>query len=283
MGRPFKNISGNSGTKVPHFEALAGGLGIYIEAMQTLIEYPLIAWLPRAFRVAMLVLAVGSAQAQDAAANSTANLIDSTVEQRIHQLADEGNHAAGPGAPRLEVSVGQLDPRLRLAPCARVEPYLPEGMRLWGKARIGLRCTQGTSRWNVYLPITVKAFGTGVVVTGTISGGSVLNETDLATAEVDLAETNTAAVTELRLAVGRTVSQTLKPGQSLRQSHLRLRQWFAAGDTVTVLAQGVGFSVSGEGQALNNGVEGQPVRVRTESGRVLTGQAVGERRVELAL
>jgi flagella basal body P-ring formation protein FlgA len=72
-------------------------------------------------------------------------------------------------------------------------------------------------------------------------------------------------------------------GQSLRVSHLKARQWFAAGETVTVLAQGEGFSVAGEAQALNPGVEGQQVRVRTESGRVLTGLPVGERRVELGL
>lgn len=40
---------------------------------------------------------------------------------------------------RMEVSVGTLDSRLRLAPCARVEPYLPAGSacgdaRAWGFA-----------------------------------------------------------------------------------------------------------------------------------------------------
>ena len=237
--------------------------------------------LVRVFAAAVLVLMALPAAAQGAGTD-TPSPIDSGLEQQIRQMAAEGNRA-GPGAPRLEVSVGLLDPRLRLAPCALVEPYLPEGMRLWGKARIGLRCTQGATRWNVYLPITVKAFGPGLVVTGNVAGGSVLSEADLTPGEVDLAENNTAAVTDMKLAVGRTVAQTLKPGQSLRQSQLRPRQWFAAGETVTVLAQGPGFSVSGEGQALNNGVEGQPVRVKTESGRVLTGQAVGERRVELAL
>jgi len=251
--------------------------------MQTLLSFthafgPLV----RALAATMLVLMALPATAQATGADAPSP-IDSGLEQQIRQMAAEGNRAAGPGAPRLEVSVGQLDPRLRLAPCALVEPYLPEGMRLWGKARIGLRCTQGATRWNVYLPITVKAFGPGLVVTANVAGGSVLSEADLTPGEVDLAENNTAAVTDMKLAVGRTVTQTLKPGQSLRQSQLRPRQWFAAGETVTVLAQGPGFSVSGEGQALNNGVEGQPVRVKTESGRVLTGQAVGERRVELAL
>ena len=251
--------------------------------MPTLPALTLFGPLVRAFAVAIFVLGAWPAVAQETSGTDTAGAIDAGLEQQIRQLALDGNHAGSAGAPRLEVSVGQLDPRLRLAPCARVEPYLPEGMRLWGKARIGLRCTQGTTRWNVYLPITVKAFGPGLVVSNQVAGGSVLSEADLTPGEVDLAETGSVAVTDMRLAIGRAASQTLKPGLSLRQSHLRPRQWFAAGETVTVLALGPGFSVSGEGQALNNGVEGQPVRVRTESGRVLTGLAVGERRVELAL
>jgi flagellar basal body P-ring formation protein FlgA len=276
VGSPFENISANSGIKVGHFEASARGPGSTLALMQTLPSFT------QAFATAVLVLMALPAAAQ-ATGSDAPSPIDSGIEQQIRQMAADGNHGNGPGAPRLEVSVGQLDPRLRLAPCARVEPYLPEGMRLWGKARIGLRCTEGITRWNVYLPITVKAFGPGLVVTGNVAGGSVLSEADLTPGEVDLAQDNTPAVTEMRLAVGRTTAQTLKPGQSLRQAQLRPRQWFAAGETVTVLAQGPGFSVSGEGQALNNGVEGQAVRVRTESGRVLTGQAVGERRVELAL
>ena len=250
--------------------------------MPTLPTLPLLGLFARWFAAAALVLGALPALAQETAAETPAT-VDVGLEQQIRQLALDGNSAGSAGAPRLEVSVGQLDTRLRLAPCARVEPYLPDGMRLWGKARIGLRCTQGATRWNVYLPITVKAFGSGLVITTHKPGGSALTEADLTLGEVDLAETASAAMTDARLVVGRTLTQTVRPGQSLRLSHLRPRQWFAAGETVTVLAQGAGFSVSGEGQALNNGIEGQAVRVRTESGRVLTGQAVGERRVELAL
>jgi flagellar basal body P-ring formation protein FlgA len=242
----------------------------------------LVRLLIRTFAACWLALAALPGHAQDAPID-TPGAVDAGLEQQIRQLAQGASHAGSAGAPRIEVSIGQLDPRLRLAPCARVEPYLPEGMRLWGKARIGLRCAVGPTRWNVYLPITVKAFGPGLVAAGAAASGSVLTEADLTSAEVDLAESASVAITEARLAIGRTLTQALKPGQSLRLSHLRPRQWFAAGETVTVLAQGAGFSVSGEGQALNNGVEGQPVRVRTESGRVLTGQAVGERRVELGL
>ena len=239
--------------------------------------------------LAWLVACLGmqAALAQDA-------VLGSGLEAQVRQLALDGMQvpsadaaakrpADAPAAPRFEISIGQLDARLRLAPCERVEPYLPEGVRLWGKARIGLRCTQGASKWNVYLPITVKAFGPALVAVAAAAAGSVLTADGLALAEVDLAEDTSVAVANNMLAVGRVLARPLKAGQSLRQSHLKQRQWFVAGDTVNVVAQGAGFSVAGDAQALTNGVEGQPARVRTESGRVLTGLPVGERRMELSL
>ena len=207
--------------------------------------------------------------------------IDAALLEDVKSLA-LGKAAENAGA-RVEVAVGQLDPRLRLAPCHSIEPYLPPGVRLWGKVRIGLRCKAGPTLWNVYLPITIKVFGRALVVPGGAAAGAVLSEADLAEAEVDLAEDHTAALVEPRQAVGRTLAQNLKPGQTLRQTHLKSRQWFVAGETVRVVASGPGFALESEAQALSNGIEGQPARVRTESGRVLTGQPVGERRLEVAL
>ncbi len=217
-----------------------------------------------------------------AAAEPTSGL-DAALDQQVRQLAKQSMRAGAAGVSRVEVSLGQLDPRLRLAPCQQVEPYLPNGVRLWGKSRIGLRCTRGATPWNVYLPITVKAWGRALVATAVLPAGSVLAASDLAQAEVDLAEDNSMALDDTALAVGRTLLRALLPGQSLRLAHLKPRQWFAAGDTVQVLARGDGFSAASVGEAMNPGVEGQSVRVRTEGGRVLIGMPVGENRVELPL
>lgn len=182
---------------------------------------------------------------------------------------------------RIVVEVGSFDPRLKLAPCEEIEPFVPANARLWGRSRIGLRCTKGATRWNVYLPVTVRVFATALVATRALPAGTVLDQADLAQAEVDLAEDASAAVVQPQLALGRALERPLAAGGSLRQSHLKPRQWFAAGDTVQLVAQGPGFSVAGSGQALTAGLEGQPVRIRTESGRILTAEAVGERRAEV--
>jgi flagella basal body P-ring formation protein FlgA len=184
---------------------------------------------------------------------------------------------------RVEVETGRLDPRLKLAPCARIEPYLPPGFKAWGATRVGLRCLEGPTRWNVYLPVTVRVFGPALVAAIVLPAGSVLAETDLRVEEVDLAAQVQPAVADVMAAVGRPLTVALKPGESLRQHHLRARQWFAAGETVKLIARGPGFAVEGEGLAMAPGLEGQTVRVRTESGRIVSGLPAGERRVELSL
>jgi flagella basal body P-ring formation protein FlgA len=135
----------------------------------------------------------------------------------------------------------------------------------------------------VFLPVTVKVFGPALVAARPLPAGAVLGPADLARGEVDLAEEASSALVRDSLVLGRTLARPLAAGQSLRQSHLKARQWFAAGETVQVIASGPGFRVASEGRALSQGVEGRAVRVKTESGRVLTGMPTAERRVEVLM
>ena len=218
-----------------------------------------------------------------AVAQGSDGSLDADTLQRIQALGEQAGAGLAPGAVRVEIEAGRLDPRLRLAPCERIDPYLPPGARVWGRSRIGLRCAQGPTPWNVYLPVTVKVFATAWVVAGGLPAGSELQTGMLRQAEVDWAAAPTPPLTDAAKLVGRQLARPLPAGAAVRLGDLKQRQWFAAGDTVQLVARGHGFSVSGEGQALGPGVEGQPVRVRTDNGRMLSGQAVGRNRVEVQL
>jgi flagella basal body P-ring formation protein FlgA len=58
---------------------------------------------------------------------------------------------------------------------------------------------------------------------------------------------------------------------------------FQAGAQVRVLAQGTGFQISSDGQALSAGVVGQPARVRMDSGRVMSGVVLDGHTVKLEI
>lgn len=227
---------------------------------------------------AALLLGAAPLRAEESAA---ADALAERFEAEARSLAlDSARPAEG---LRVEIEVGRLNPRLRLAPCARVETYLPSAFKPWGRTRVGLRCLEGATRWNVYLPITVKVFGPALVAASALPAGTVLGEADLVQAEVDLAAEPGAVLTEAAQAVGRTLARTVGAGDALSTGKVRPRLWFAAGDTVRLVAAGAGFSVQGEGRAIGPGLDGSTVRVRTESGRIVTGLATGEREVEVRL
>ena len=199
---------------------------------------------------------------------------------------DQAVAAARPSgaAPlRMVVSVGALDSRLALAPCATVEPYIPPGMRLWGKTRLGLRCTDGTVRWNVFLPVQVQAFGQAWVIKGDVATGAVLGEDDAVLAEVDWAQEGNSVLADPAMWLGQTASRKLTTGQTLRQGMVKPAQVFQAGAMVRIQAQGPGFVVTSDGQALSPGVIGAQARVRMDSGRVLTGVVLDMRTVRVDL
>src|SRR5882672_924556 len=76
---------------------------------------------------------------------------------RLHALR-EAAAAAGGAQSRIDVVVGEIDPRLQLAPCARTEVFLPSGARFWGRAFAGIRCLDGAT-WSIHVPVTVRVFG----------------------------------------------------------------------------------------------------------------------------
>lgn len=235
---------------------------------------------------AVLLAGPRLAQADDAPAVATPGgagaELDALLGPQVQHFVDlSAAEISFPG--RVQIEVGRLDPRLRLAPCDRVEPYVPTGARLWGRSRIGLRCAQGTTRWNVFLPITVKVMARALTAATALPAGSVLGPADLVEAEFDLAAEPGSVYDEPQSLVGRVLARPVVAGQALRSTQLRPRQWFATGEVVRLIAEGDGYVVGGAGEALGPGVEGQMVRVRTEGGRVVTGTAVAPRLVRLAM
>ncbi len=240
----------------------------------------------RAVRTSCLVLAgafalCAAAQTQPAPPDQATVLLNDSQAWLDQAVASA--RPAGAALLRMEVIVGVLDKRLTLAPCAQAEPYIPAGMRLWGKTRLGLRCMDGNAKWNVFLPVTIKAFGPAWVLKGDIAAGTVLSPDDAVLAEVDWAQENNTILADPALWVGQTASRQLSTGQALRLGLVKPAQVFQAGSTVRVVAQGQGFSVTSDAQALSAGVIGAVARVRIDSGRILSGVVLDVRTVRVDL
>ena len=230
-----------------------------------------------ALLAAVLLLLSGLARAQSAEPDYAAMALKWA---RSAVLATQSDPAA---RLRFDVSVGALDSRLKLAPCGNIEMYVPPGSRLWGHGRVGLRCVDGMVRWNVSVPVTVKAFGKAWVVRAQVMAGNLLTQADVVQAEVDWAEDTNPVLVEASAWLGQTASRTMSTGQVLRAGLVRPTQVFQAGTQVRVVAEGAGFQVSGDAQALSAGVVGQMARVRMDNGRVASGTVLDAHTVKIEL
>lgn len=269
-----------AGTKTPKaaFSRLyRSGQRPTVQAMPTPLHALFSSMTARLVVLTALMLCGRSAQAIEPAA----------LEKMAHDFVTPALAAALPkdaALPlRAEVVMGSLDSRLRLAPCNQVEPHLPNGTRLWGRSRIGLRCVDGPTRWNVFVPVTVKAWGPAWVLKRAVAAGDSLTQEDAEIAEIDWAEQRSSVLALPERWVGQLAAFPLTAGLALRENMVRTPQAFAAGAHVRVSGEGGGFSVSATGQALTAGMVGETARVKLPGGRVVTGVVRDAQTVELAL
>jgi flagella basal body P-ring formation protein FlgA len=230
--------------------------------------------------------AASAASAQAGASGLATPSAASLAERMSASARAFANHlgaSASAAGSRVEIEVGALDPLWQLAPCERIEPFLPPGLPAWGRTRVGLRCAQGAKAWSVSLPVSVRIFKEALVASATLPAGTPLQAAQFQRAEVDITAAPGAPISDAAEAQSRVLARSLSAGSPLRASDLKPRLWFAAGERVRVLAGGAGWQIATEGEALSAGVEGQAVRVRAENGKLLQGRAVATRTVEVGL
>jgi flagellar basal body P-ring formation protein FlgA len=209
--------------------------------------------------------------------------LPAAATERAAELAVELARPHAPVGARVLAQVGSPDPRLKLAPCPRIEAQAIPGAPHWGRTRVQLRCTAGPVPWRISLPVTVQVWAPAWVARTALAGGQVLAADTLQPGVVDWAATTSPPIAPGVDPVARTLARPLAAGEALRESDLRARQWFEAGDTVVVTALGPGFAVKADARALTAGLEGRPATLQNSAGRVFQAQPVGERRAEVRL
>ena len=208
----------------------------------------------------------------------TAITSDAVRAYAEREAASRVSHISG---ARIDVQVGAIDVRLTQAPCARLEFALPSGARLWSRGAVIARCTDG-SAWSILIPVTVRIHAAALVANRPLPALAPIAAADLRVAEVELTREPQGVVTEAAQLEGRVAARTISAGQPIPLAALRAPQVIGQGDAVKVVGTGRGFSIATDAVAITPALDGQSVRVRTESGRVVTGTARSGRIVEVA-
>ena len=181
---------------------------------------------------------------------------------------------------RAEISVGEVDPHLRLTPCERAEPFLRAGTRLWGRSFVGYRCLQQPG-WTVSVPVTVRLYGPALVATQSLPAMQAIAADALRQQEVEVTKEASGVVLTVGQLEDRVCTRPLQIGQPIPMNCLRTVPAVGQGDPVKLVGVGSGFTITTDATALSTVAAGETVRVRTDSGRTISGTARKGRIVEV--
>ncbi len=186
------------------------------------------------FRCAWLALSAfvfaGAAQAQ-AVADPAAEL--GALTQRW--LDDALTRSQAPGATlRMEVSVGTLDSRLRLAPCSACGTLSACRLAPVGAHPAGFALRGGQFRMECLPARHHQGLGPGLGAYGQCRPGAVLTANDAAQAGSRLGRRRSPVLANPEAWLGQTATRQLMAGQALRQSMVKAPSLFKAGAQVRV-------------------------------------------------
>ncbi|CAM7741010.1 MULTISPECIES: flagellar basal body P-ring formation chaperone FlgA [Lelliottia] len=154
-----------------------------------------------------------------------------------------------------------------LPTCEQPSFSISGGARLWGNVNVLARCNNEKR----FLQVMVQATGNYVVAAQPIARGSVLQPAHVELKRGRLDQLPPRTMLDINQAQDSVSLRDLAPGQAIQLSMLRQAWRIKAGQRVMVVANGDGFSINSEGQALNNAAVAQNARVRMSSGQVVSG------------
>ncbi|HHY47241.1 MAG TPA: flagellar basal body P-ring formation protein FlgA [Firmicutes bacterium] len=115
---------------------------------------------------------------------------------------------------------------------------------------------------NVPVPLDVKVVGQVVVAARTIRRYEVITEDAVRVEKRDISQFYDKAVSSVDEVIGKWAARTIQPGYPIERDCLEEAPVVTRGMRVTIVAEKGGVRVTGIGEALEDGHEGQVIRVR---------------------
>ncbi len=191
---------------------------------------------------------------------------DGALEARlVNYLQNQTAHLAG------DIAIEVTMPAVALAECRSPQPFLPgRNTRLAGRITVGVQCPGDrppTRYFQAYVAIITPYY----VAARALNSGEVITHRDIRRASGDITRLSPNIATDANVLVGKVAARRIAEGMPLTDNMVEHQMVIERGDTVRLIAEGAGFSITTEGKALGNAPLGGQVRVRTQRGTIVTG------------
>lgn len=188
-----------------------------------------------------------------------------------------------PDAPRAEIEVNRLDPRLQVSGCSRaLETTLNRQQTPAGRVTVRVDCQAPEAPWTRYIQASVQVFEPVVVATRTLRRGERLTAADIRLEERDVSLLRDTVYRDPARAEGMALRRTVTAGSPLTGQSVTEPVLIRRGDTVTLIAESGTVSIRHQGVALQDGVMGKRISVRNRrSERVIQATVTGTGRARV--
>jgi flagella basal body P-ring formation protein FlgA len=172
----------------------------------------------------------------------------------------------------VQVNVGALDSRLRLAACeSPLKAALPTNATFRARMTVAVSCASPTT-WTVYVPVNIETQISVLVLRHAAGRGSRLTADDVEVQSRTVTGAGDDYLTEPAELAGRTLKRPLGAGAAVTADAMVADSLIKRGQQVTLLAAVGGMEVRARGVAMNDAPAAGRVKAQNlSSGRIVEG------------
>lgn len=172
----------------------------------------------------------------------------------------------------VQVNVGALDSRLRLASCATpLKAALPVGATFRARMTVAVSCA-APSTWTVYVPVNIETQTSVLVLRHAAGRGTRLTADDVEVQTRTVTGAGDDYLTEPGELEGRTLKRPLGAGAAVTADAMVADSVVKRGQQVTLLAAAGGMEVRARGVVMNDAPAAGRVKAQNlSSGRIVEG------------
>lgn len=181
-----------------------------------------------------------------------------------------------------EVRANPPDARHRLPYCDKpLQGFLRSGTEIAARTIVGVRCS-GLKPWKVYVPVDVVVTAGVLVARQTLIKGQVLTADDITLEQRDVSRIRGGYLSDPKQVIGQRLKTQLIAGKTLKPGMFAADIAIRRGQSVTLVVNTGGFSITMLGTAMMDGAVNQRIRVQNiNSGRVVEGIVRSREQVEV--
>ncbi|WP_256717857.1 flagellar basal body P-ring formation chaperone FlgA [Shewanella sp. UCD-KL12] len=204
--------------------------------------------------------------------------IEVELQQLISAELKQWQRQSGVKSLQHEIEVRVPSGAKKLPMCA--EPLSIDAASGLAFGNIQRRVQCASLGWSMFVRARVKVSASIPVTNRAMKRGELVSRQDIEWQTIRLTSSDRHLMTQIDEIVGRQVIRGLRRHKPIQVQQLSAPQWVNIGDKVIIEASSSGFYANMQGEALESGGEGQPIRVRNlSSGKVITAYPTAKGRV----